>query len=120
MNEIPISLFIFMVFLIIAFMIISTLQLKIINIISGMFCLMLSYILSKISINGMLVERFGGISSNNTIITDTVQITSLPMSYIFLFIALTALIITINNILVEVKYNLEPDLEGDLEGDLDL
>jgi len=115
MNEIPISLFIFMVFLTMVFMIISTSQLKIINIISGILFLILSYILSKISINGMLVQRFGGISSTDTIITGTVEIINLPMSYIFLFMGLMAVLITINNILVEVKYNLEPDLEGDFD-----
>jgi hypothetical protein len=85
------------------------------NIISGILSIILAYILSKISINGMLVQQFGGISSTDTIITDTVSITNLPMSYVFLFIAVVAVLITISNILVEVKYNLEPDLEGDFD-----
>jgi hypothetical protein len=96
-------------------LVVSISQLKIINIVSGIICLTLSYVLSKISINGLLVKQFGDITSSDTITTNTVSITNLPMSYIFLFIAIIALIITINNILVEVKYNLEPDLEGDLD-----
>lgn len=115
MNEIPLSYFIFMVIFSLLCLVVSISQLKIINIVSGIICLTLSYVLSKISINGLLVQQFGDITSSDTITTNTVSITNLPMSYIFLFIALLALIITINNILVEVKYNLESDLEGDFD-----
>lgn len=115
MNEIPVSFFIFMVIFSLSCLVISTTQLKVINIVSGMLCLILSYVLSKISMNGLLVKQFGDITSSDAIITSSVSITNLSMSYIFLFIGLIALIITINNILVEVKYNLEPDLEGDLD-----
>lgn len=115
MNEIPISFFVFMVILTLLCLVISISQLKFINIVSGIICLILSYTLSKISINGLLVKQFGDITSIDTITTTTVSITNLPMSYIFLLMALLALIITINNILVEVKYNLEPDLEGEFD-----
>ena len=115
MNEIPISLFIFIVLFSLLCLAMSTSHARVINVISGIFCLILSYILSKISINGLLVQQFGDITSSDTIITSSVSITNLSMSYIFLFIGLIALIITINNILVEIKYNIEPDLEGDLD-----
>ena len=115
MNEIPISLFILIVVLMFVFLIFSIYSSSFINIICGILSIILSYMLSKISMNGMLVQQFGGISSTDTIITNTVSITNLPMSYIFLFIALISTIITIKNILIEVKYNLEPDLEGDFD-----
>lgn len=115
MNEIPTTLFIFMVFLMLVFIIISMSNLKIMNIISGILSIVLTYILSKISINGMLVIQFGGISSADTIITDTISITNLPMSYVFLFLAVVSVIITVINILNEIKYNIEPDLEGDFD-----
>ena len=75
-----------MVFLMLVFVIISMSNLKFMNIISGILSIVLTYILSKISINGMLVKQFGGISSTDTIITDTISITNLPMSYVFLFL----------------------------------
>ena len=115
MNEIPISYFMFMVILSLLCLVMSISHIKIINIVAGIVCLTLSYVLSKISINGMLVMQFGDITSTDTIITTSESIINLPMSYIFLFIALIAVLITISNILVEIKYNLEPDLEGDFD-----
>jgi len=114
MNEIPISLFIFMVLFLLACIAISISKLQLFNIVAGVAGIILSYTLSKISINGFLVQQFGGITSADTIITDSVSIYYSPQSYIFLLLVILTLIITIFNILSEIKYNLEPDI-GDFE-----
>lgn len=114
MNEIPISLFIFLALFMFACAGISVSRLHIINIVAGMLGVIVAYVLSKISINGMLVMQFGGITSTDSIVTDSVSIYNSPQSYIFLFIAIILLGITIINILSELKYTLEPDI-GDLD-----
>ena len=115
MNEVPTMLFICMVVVLFLCMVISVLKFSLFSIIAGVIAVILSYTLSKISINGVLVQQFGDVTTSDTVITDTVSITNLPMSYLFLFIGVITLLITINNILVEVKYNLEPNLEGDFD-----
>lgn len=115
LTEVPITLFILMSILTFIFLIVSVHNSQTINIVCGILTIMLSYILSKISINGMLVYQSGGISSADAIITDAVSIVYMPMSYIFLFVAIIATLITISNIFIEVKYNIEPDLDGDFD-----
>jgi hypothetical protein len=115
MNEIPILLFIFLVIAMISCLVISKFDIQLLNIVAGTIAVILSYLLSKISINGLLVWSVGDITSSDAIITDTISVTNLPMSYLFLFFGLIALLITINNILIEIKYNLEPDIEGDFD-----
>ena len=115
MNEVPVPLFILMSFLTFIFLIISVYNSKIINIFAGIVATMLAYTLSKISINGMLCQVFGGVSSTDTVITNTTTIIYMPMSYIFLFISLISTLILIANVLTEVQFNLQPDLN--LEGD---
>lgn len=112
MNEIPIALFIGMVFALFVCMVVSVLKIPQLNIITGIIAVILSYTLSKISINGVLVERFGDVTSSDIVITDTVVITNLPMSYLFLFIGILTFIITTMNILNEIRSNLEPDIEA--------
>ena len=112
MNEIPIALFIGMVFALFICMVISVWEIPRLSIITGVIAVILSYTLSKISINGVLVKQFGDVTTADTVITDTVSITNLPMSYLFLFIGILTFIITVMNILNEVRYNLEPDIEA--------
>lgn len=114
MNEIPTVLFIFITVIAWMCLIISYCNLKYINVITGIVCTILFYFLSKISINGQLVEQFGDIDSSNTIITSTATVQNEPMSIIFLFLAILSALITIINIFKEVQYNVSPDLEGEL------
>jgi len=107
-------MFIFITLFLLACIAVSLSKVQWINTACGIIATTLSYFMSKICINGTLVQQFGGITPTDNIITDAVVITNLPMSYIFLFIALVSLLITIINILSEIKYNLEPDI-GDLD-----
>lgn len=114
MIEVPTSLFIFLtiiMFLCIAF---ALTHLKYINIICALVGGMLAFMLSRISVNGLLVQQFGGVASNDTIITDTVAFTSQPMSYLFLFFFIISVILIVKNILQEIHYNLSPDLDIEL------
>jgi hypothetical protein len=103
-----------MVLFLLACIAISISKLQLFNIAAGVMGIILSYTLSKISINGFLVQPFGDITSADTIITDSVVIYNLPQSYIFVFIGTVTLLITIVNIVSEIKYNIEPDI-GDFE-----
>lgn len=115
MNEIPLSLFIVMAIISFLSMIVATTKLKNINIACGFISSTFFYLLSKISINGLLVVQFGEISSVDAVVTTSQPIVNLPMSYLFLLMAIISIIVTITNILYEIKYKLEPDLEGELE-----
>ena len=114
MNEIPVVLFIFLVIFLLACLAISISNVSGLNVVTGIIVVTLSYMLSKVCINGQLVNSFGGLSTTDVIVSGPRSITSLPLSYIFLFIAVMAVLITVVNIVSEIKYNLEPDI-GELD-----
>ena len=115
MSEITVSIFIFVVIFAFLSMVFAASHISIVNVASGIIATILLNLLSKLSINGMVVYRVGDITSTDTITTTTIPIINMPMSYIFLSLAIVALGITVKDICFEIKYRLEPDLEGELD-----
>lgn len=84
------------------------------NVITGILSIMSSYFLSKVSVNGHLVQTFGGVTSGDTIITGTYVIQNAAMGWIFMFLALISVILVIKIIFNEINYQLTPELEAEL------
>ena len=73
----------------------------------------IAYMNSKSIINGSVVQYFAGVSTGDTIVTGSRSIESLPMSYIYLFIAIVMVIVFILHVKNEIIYQLEPDMDGE-------
>ena len=110
MNEIPPELFIFLVLFLIACLAITVSRIHIFNIAAGFIGLIFAYSLSKISINGLFVMQYGDITSTDVVITSSESIYNLPQSYIFSFIGIVILMITVMNIVDVIRDYIEPDI----------
>jgi hypothetical protein len=110
-DTIPLSLFMMWSVIMCVGVLIGFLSTGLIGITSSLLTITIAYINSKNIINGNVVQYFGGVSSTDTIVTGTRSIESLPLSYIYLFIALIMLIVFLVHTVNEIKYQLEPDME---------
>lgn len=82
------------------------------NAITGILSVMLAYFLSKVAINGKLVDTFAGVSAVDEIITGNYVIQNAAMGYIFMFLALISAILVIKIVFNEINYQLKPELEA--------
>lgn len=112
-NKIPLSLFIMWSVVMFASAVIGFMATGMYGITASLLTATIAYMNSKNIINGNVVQYFSGISTSDTIVTGSRSIESLPMSYIYLFIAIVMVIVFILQVINEVKYNLEPDMDGE-------
>lgn len=112
MNEVPMYLFIILTLLAFVAMLISLKIRYPINIVTGIIAIMLSYFLSRTSINGKLVQSYGGMTSTDTVTTGTLIIQNSAMGWIFLFMAIVCLGILIKMAMDELTYQMKPILEA--------
>jgi len=111
----PLSIFIMWSIIALAAAFIGITQTGLLGTTSSLLSVVVFYMNSKQIISGNVVEYFSGVSSTDTIIIGTRSIESLPLSYIYLFMALIMLIVFILQVKNEILYQLEPDV-----GDIDL
>jgi len=111
MNEIPLSIFIALGLILFALLFLIFRTEHPINLICGILSIMIGFFLSKTSINETLVMTFGGITSGDAIVTGNTVIQNSAMYWIFLFITIIAVGLTIKMIINELEYQLKPVME---------
>ena len=114
MNEIPLSIFITLGLILFALLYLMFRTEHPINLISGILNIMLGFFLAKTSINETLVMTFGGITSGDAVVTGNTIIQNSAMYWIFMFITVIAVGLTIKMIINEVEYQLKPVMEEKL------
>ena len=110
-NNIPLPIFIMWSVIMCAGALIGFMSTGLIGITSSLLTITIAYMNSKAIINGNVVQYFGGISSTDTIVTGSRTIESLPLSYIYLFIAIVMFIVFILHAKNEIIYQIQPDIE---------
>ena len=111
MNEVPLSIFLALgIILFIMLYLVFRLDHPI-NLICGILCAMISFFLSKTSINGTLIKTFGGITADDAIVTGNAIIQNSAMSWIFMFVSLISVGLVIVMIYNEMNYQMKPVLE---------
>ena len=113
-GEVPMYLFILMgiIDFILLFL---TLNIKYpANAITGILAIMLSYFLSKVAINGNLVNTFAGVTTGDAITTGNYIIQNASMGWIFMFLALISAILVIKIVFNEINYQLVSELEAEV------
>ena len=76
---------------------------------------MFSFIMSKIAVNGSLVQNIGGISSTGTVVQGVTRIEIPALSYILIFVGIFMTVILAVQVLREIKFRESQDtIELDL------
>jgi hypothetical protein len=112
-SRMPLSIFIMWSVIMFAGAIIGFMTNGLYGITSSLITATIAYMNSKNIINGNVVQYFSGVSTSDTIVVGYRTIESLPMSYIYLFIAIVMVIVFILQVKNEIQYNLEPDMDGE-------
>ena len=86
---------------------------SIVGMICGILSVMISYFLSKVSLNGQLVESYGGLTSTDSLVTGNYIIQNAAMGWIFMFLALISAILVIKIVFNEINYQLVSELEAE-------
>lgn len=107
---VPIGLFIFLCAVIVVLVFVSVRFTGISAIFSSMLCIMLTFILSNVSVNGTLQDNIGGIDSTGTVVQATTIIQIPAMSYIFLFIGVFMLVVFVVHVLSEIEFRKSQDI----------
>ena len=113
MSKMPLSIFIMWSVIMCAGVVIGFMATGLNGITSSLLTATIAYMNSKNIINGNVVQYVAGESTTDTIEIGYRSIESLPMSYIYLFIAIVMVIVFILQVWNEIQYNLEPDMGGD-------
>ena len=95
MNEIPLYLFIFLMMVLFVLVLHAMSVQRISAVVSALMSVILAFTLSKISINGQLVQTFSGISAINTVVIDTIPIRIGWLSWVFAFIGVVMVVFTL-------------------------
>ena len=111
---VPLSIFIMWSVIMFAGVIIGFMTTGLYGITSSLLTATIAYMNSKNIINGNVVQYFAGESTTDTIEIGYRSIESLPLSYIFLFIAIVMVVIFILHTVHEIQYHLEPDIGGEM------
>jgi hypothetical protein len=112
-SRMPLSIFIMWSVIMFVGAIIGFMTNGLYGITSSLLTATIAYMNSKNIINGNVVQYFSGVSTSDTIVVGYRTIESLPMSYIYLFIAIVMVIVFILQVKNEIQYNLEPDMDGE-------
>lgn len=111
MDNIPLYLFIFVLIVMVVFVIISFRDGGLSALYAGIASL-LAFVLSKVSINGSLISKYGWISSTDILVFGTQSYYNSAQSYILLFIAIVMAIVMLINIIEYIKLNVIKDLDN--------
>ena len=112
---VPISIFIFMGVILLISIFVAFKSTGIPSIFSSLIGIMLSYIMSKIVINGTLVQNIGGVDGSGNIVQGTTIIQIESLSYILLFVGVFMVVILAIQVLREIKFRESQDtIELDL------
>ncbi|MCK5138277.1 MAG: right-handed parallel beta-helix repeat-containing protein [Thermodesulfovibrionia bacterium] len=114
-SPVPVSLYIFMGVLLFVFCGASFILTGIPSIFTSILSIMFSFIMSKIAVNGSLVQNIGGISSTGTVVQGVTIIEIPALSYILIFVGLFMVVILAIQVLREIKFRESRDtIELDL------
>ena len=80
------------------------------SIFSSLISIMLAYIMSKIVINGTLIQNIGGVDGSGNIVQGTTVIQIESLSYILLFVGLFMVVILAVQVLREIKFRESQDI----------
>ena len=113
-NNLPLSIFIMWTCVMMLGAFLGFTQTGIFGITTSLLSTIIAFMNSKMIINGTVVQYFAGVSSTDTIVTGYRSIESLPLSYIFMFIAIIMTIVFLLQLKNEIMYQIEPDI-GDVD-----
>lgn len=114
-SPVPVSLYIFMGVLLFVFCGASFILTGIPSIFTSILSIMFSFIMSKIAVNGSLVQNIGGISSTGTVVQGVTRIEIPALSYILIFVGIFMTVILAVQVLREIKFRESQDtIELDL------
>jgi len=114
-SPVPVSIFIFMGVLLFVFCGASFILTGIPSIFTSILSVMFSFIMSKIAVNGSLIQNVGGISSTGEVVQGVTTIEIPALSYILIFVGLFMTVILIVQVLREIKFrNSQDTIELDL------
>lgn len=100
MNEVPLSLFIFLMILTFLMIYKAVSDIGLFSLFSALLSVIFSFVLSKISINGNLVSNYGHISSDNAMVFETFITQNSAQSWLF---SMIAILMTIRVIMILVE-----------------
>ncbi|NOR84557.1 DUF2341 domain-containing protein [archaeon] len=109
-SPVPVSLYIFMGVLLFVFCGASFILAGIPSIFTSILSIMFSFIMSKIAVNGSLVQNIGGISSTGTVIQGVTRIEIPALSYILIFVGIFMTVILVIQVLREIKFRESQDI----------
>ena len=114
-SPVPVSVYIFMGVLLFVFCGASFILTGIPSIFTSILSIMFSFIMSKIAVNGSLVQNIGGISSTGAVVQGVTRIEIPALSYILIFVGLFMVVILAVQVLREIKFRESKDtIELDL------
>ena len=105
--EIPLLVFLVLVAVLVVFVILSFLQIAVLNIVSAGLAMLLSFLLSKIVIGGSVVQRFGVSDGAGGVVTTASPVEMPELSWLFLAIAIIEMAVLCIHIYNEIQYRLE-------------
>ena len=108
---VPLSIYLILIVVLCGTLVVTVKSTAPIGIVFGIISLMLSFFLSKVSINGQLVETYGYVGSGDTIITGVNVIQVSALAWLFAFVAIISLALIVYHIINEIRYQTEPILE---------
>jgi len=103
-SPVPVSIFIFMGVLLFVFCGASFILTGITSIFTSTLSIMFAFIMSKIAINGSLVQNVGGVSSSGVVVQGVTRIEIPALSYILIFVGLVMVVILAVQVLREIKF----------------
>lgn len=107
---VPVELYIFLCAVMMVLVFVSFKNTGIGAIFTSMLCIMLAFILSKVSVNGTLQDNIGGIDGTGLVVQGTTVIEIPAMSYIFLFIGVFMLVVFVVHVLSEIEFRKSQDV----------
>jgi len=107
---IPLNLFMFMGLLLFVFAGASFYFTGLFSIFTSMLSVMFAFILSKIAINGTLIQNIGGFDSAGTVVQGVTTIEIPTLSYILMFIGLIMIVILAIQVMREIEFRKSRDV----------
>ena len=107
---VPLSIFMFMGILLFVFAGASFYFTGVFSIFTSLLSVMFAFIMSKITVNGTLIQNIGGFDSTGTVVQAVTIIEMPALSYILLFIGLFMVVILIIQVMREIKFRESQDI----------
>ena len=109
-SPVPVSVYSFMGVLLFVFCGASFMLTGISSIFTSVISIMFSFIMSKIAVNGSLVQNIGGVSSTGTVVQGVTRIEFPALSYILIFVGLFMIVILAVQVMREIKFRESRDV----------